>query len=635
MKKTSLLIVSCYITLILLTGCEEAFLFSSNDDQFNDIIFNSLQNGSIINGKESITFQILSSEGSNPPEKLEIKLSALDGSQLGSEIISPVPIKQELKVVLPELESGQYLIDFSLSSGNSNLVSKKVSFFYTNSPYKITGIESFPPSITPGSTVLLKSILDIPDKANPYIKWIQNKVVLSSGLLSEGKNKILWDAPEEEGIYIINVELFPDKPIAFSQAPMKSSINMEVELYVSNNQQKAFLDSLYPKESFFTLFHFAGNLKNEGLTRNGQYFENPSLIINNAKTFGNTELITLNDEFAYKITKNSGIQVDNSILPVKEGKFLPFTLSMGLILDKEQENRNILKITSPEDENFFTISMNKQRFIQAQFSFDHTKLIIPSNIYAAILENQRILLSISVFIEDDTLKIKWFLNGEQKDIQETRIIPYTLPAAATTIIGGENGFTGIIDELSVYFKDGKNRNTIHPDLFRNAMKMKSRKNLVYAEGFDGLFIPDDLVMKGEASVENGILACKRNTSLTLPAIIVSDKSLDAYFSFLANKNKNSSILLYWENDESPFMRIERTEDLKVYGIDHVLIIDKPLDTLMISIPESKNNAVFSTIGSKENISIKRPDTTTTGLVIKILNKDSSDLLIDSILILKN
>ena len=196
------ILIICFVFLI--TSCGESFLLSDGNRNENDIDIISLSSGGVIEKGETLTFQVISSDEEEKPDKLEINLYTIFGDRIGKLENTSFALNEDLSLNLFEsLSTGEYTLEFILYLGSEVLCEEEITFFFTEEEFLILGIESFPPVIFPGATVLLTSTISIPDNADSFLRWTVDEEVITSGLVGDGVDKILWSVPEEEGVYTV------------------------------------------------------------------------------------------------------------------------------------------------------------------------------------------------------------------------------------------------------------------------------------------------------------------------------------------------------------------------------------------------------------------------------------------------
>jgi hypothetical protein len=123
------------------------------------------------------------------------------------------------------------------------------------------------------------------------------------------------------------------------------------------------------------------------------------------------------------------------------------------------------------------------------------------------------MLNLSVIPSAGGLDLIWFLNGQTYSVSHIGNISPDIVESGTAVIN----FDGIIDEFGVYFRD--NAPSVNPYIFYNAMKLKYKSNLLFADGFDSNTITGNFSVNSNPFINSGILELKSGQTLILPEMI--------------------------------------------------------------------------------------------------------------------
>lgn len=131
-------------------------------------------------------------------------------------------------------------------------------------------------------------------------------------------------------------------------------------------------------------------------------------------------------------------------------------------------------------------------------------------------------LAVSVVPVGEALSVLWFVDG--RAVQTDRLVfdPSPIPADGTTWVGSDGygtDFIGIIDELGLYTRDELGRPSPHAGLFRESRQKLYGRDLVFADGFDGLYLPDWTRGVSGIALLPGTLVLQPGASVTLPAAL--------------------------------------------------------------------------------------------------------------------
>jgi hypothetical protein len=521
----------------------------------------SLNQGGTVKAGEGLVFIVHGDPDSSRDLQLEIILTDSQGEGVWSRSLSAPLVNEELELVLPELATGEYTVQFRVAGSDPGAGEQKLTFFYVEGDYAITGLSSYPPSTMPGSEITVRAELQAPAGADPYVRWTQGDSLLARGRLSEGLDRIVWRAPREEGVYPVTVELFPVPPPGSADFPFSSPLSMTARLFITASPT-APVDSLVPEASYHALFHFDGSLEMGGwLAAEAGADKRPT-----AEAFGGASYATDGPAAGYRLGPGAGIRFTGLILPVvsaatpgssEEGAargrrdFAPFTLTLLLVPEEPPRETTLLVVRSTAGKNVLSLSFDAGGILQGSLASAAGPIELPSGI--GPLEPSTLQrIDLSVYPEESSLTALWFLNG----IQTAAIVrPGTsaeIPAEAETVIGGGPVALGVIAELGVYFQDEQGRPTVDPAIYRAAMQKRLGRELILAEGFEGLLPPAGFSIQGPVSWDRGALTLRPGSSLdsplfesVLPATVLE---LEARSGF----PPESRIVLSWEGAEQGF-----------------------------------------------------------------------------------
>ncbi len=91
--------------------------------------------------------------------------------------------------------------------------------------------------------------------------------------------------------------------------------------------------------------------------------------------------------------------------------------------------------------------------------------------------------------------------------------------------GTSDGFSGILDEFGVYFRDSSLRPATDNAIFETVMATKYGTALVYAKGFEGLYLPDGVETTGPVAVKSGDLVLGPGGAITFPRFLFDREDL--------------------------------------------------------------------------------------------------------------
>jgi len=553
-------------------------VFSPSAETTTAVEVRSLNQGGVIGPGQSLSFLIHQEGAAAGDLQLEIILTDSRGNGVWSRTLSDPAVNEELELLLPELEPGQYEILFRVGGAGSTADGQQLSFFYVRGSYAVTGLSSYPPSTLPGAEIVIQADLDVPEDADPYVRWTQGPRVLARGLLSEGLEAITWKAPREPGVYPVTVELFPVPPVGAGDYPFSSALAMTARLYIGPGASLS-ARTLLPQGSYYSLFHFDGSLQDSGRAAAG------SDAVPVAELFGGAGLVSTPPTGGLRIGPGSGMRYPRLILPMpgtgdsdsgtqtqREGgaAAVSWTLTLALLPDGEPREAMLLTTRSGDGGFGLALRFDPAGSLRATLRTSAgAALELPSGmppLQAGAIQR----IDLSLYARHDTVTAVWFLDGLQTAalVRTAEIRPIT--GAGETTLGGENGFSGVVTELGVYFLDELGRRAVDPAIYKAAMQARFGSSLILAEGFEGLYLPPGFLLEGSASLGRGALSLGSSADpaadaaggpaatasrlatplfeLRLPATLIE---IEARSGFPAG----SRIVLQWEEEDQGFAEI--------------------------------------------------------------------------------
>ena len=491
--------------LFLFASCGDTGLFldASGEDDF---VIESIEEGAVLKSSDEIQVALVYDEGVYNPESLEILLVGQDEEIIGSTLLKGSSLTDPLPPVsLPELEPGYYVIRYIVRTGEEIISDVEFPFFFTNDDYLVQGISIYPPVILPEGAGLLEAELHIPAGSDPFLRWSSEETLIYEGLLSEGADRIEWTAPDTAGVYVITFELFPFETGIPGSYTFSSTVSHQARVYVGEKQGTAKGD-LGPEESYHSLFHFKGSLVDSGIGSDTAVLE----------ATGHPALDMRDGFFGYYLDGVSGFYTPRLLIPQAEEGAVPFSVTFRLLLDGEQVERNFFTILGESEQSVFRIFTDTGGSPYLELVTDTGSAVVPSGITGDQLGMIRELLVSIVPLEYGTL-IRWFADGIFTGVTEVPFVFSCDEASAyTSIIGGDSGFTGIIDEFGVYSLSNGGEASADRQVFQRAMRASYGKTLLLAEGFDGFVDTGAFAIEGAYSFSGGALVLEPGSSLRIP-----------------------------------------------------------------------------------------------------------------------
>jgi hypothetical protein len=598
--------------LLVLASCGDQSLFMSPKTGTADLQIVSAADGQVYVGGKTVPLMISAPDNSTSRDvEIEVTLANASGESLYHNR-GAATLNEQTPINLPaSLTTGRYRLDLVLYSGGEVVQKKSVAIFVAPDGWKIDGIRSFPPVITSSSTVMLKAELEIPKDANPYLRWTWKGKVIQKGMLSAGLGQILWDVPGEGGVYTITLELFPSPPAAGADFAFTSSVSLSTDIIVSGQARTR--GRLGPPADFLTLLRLQGSLADSGAGAR-------KLGKTTAAAVGSPELVSLENVFGYRLDGSSGIRIPWLALPSDGGNLRPFTISLGVSFDDLAGADSIVKAVTRDGRFSLEIGMNPQTLApEARItSAGALPTVVPWGGPPLAAKN-RILLSFSVAPQQTGLSTQWFLDGTQVSSLFVPAEPGEVRQDGSVTIGGEHGFSGVVDEFGVYATDPLGRPATDPALYSRAQSALYGSRLVFADGFDGIVLYDGFTIEGGGKLAAGSVDLAPGARLVLP-VLKTGEAVTVSAALSSSSGRSASLVVQTESG-SPLVVVPVT--VGASGLGFRLAAD------------SRSLSV-SSADVEKNVAIPPADGSRSGLIVKIADAadSKSDLVIESVLALK-
>ena len=527
-------------------------VFGPQDAVPASIEVRSLREGGLVPAGEPVSFVVHAAKESGEDLVLAVSLSDAAGQAVWSSTLSAPLLEQELELKLPALAAGAqpgvpaglYRLKLVLTRKSGAAVEKEVSFFYVTGAYAIEGISSFPPTIQPDSRILLRAELRYPEGADPYVRWTQDGKPLASGRVSGGSHQVTWQAPKTEGVYPVQVELFPAPPPEGQDFQFSSPLVATAKLYVTPSAAAA-SEELGPRESYFRLFHFDGSLRDAAAPEAGE-----------AELSGSAAVT----ENGLRLAGDAGARFPRLLLPVSDGLLAPCTITLRLEPESSAAGRDLL-VTESSDRAFrLRIALDGEGRPWAEVVLPAgAALRVPSDM-PALAPGGPHRLDLSLTPTARSLTAMWFLDGLQTSLYSFKAEPSGIQAEGATLIGGANGFPGLITELGVFYQDEGKRPSVDPGIYRSVMERRLGRRLILAEGFEGSRLPEGFRAAPEAAARlaGGSLVLDPRAGLILPFFDLNSAAAEKTvleMVFAAPLPAGTSASLTWEGDGKAFLEI--------------------------------------------------------------------------------
>ncbi len=599
--------------LLVLASCGDQSLFMSPKTGAADLQIVSASDGQIYAGGKTVPLMISAQDSSASRDvEIDVTLASASGESLYHNR-GAATLNEQSPISLPaSLAAGQYRLDLVLYSGGEVVQKKSVAIFVASDGWKIDGIRSFPPVITSSSTVMLKAELEIPQNANPYLRWTWKGKVIRKGMLSTGLGQILWDVPGEGGVYTITLELFPSAPASGTDFAFTSSVSLSTDIIVSGQMRTR--GRLGPAADFLSLLRLQGSLTDSGAGAK-------KLGKTAAAAVGSPELVSLETVFGYRLDGSNGIRIPWLALPSDGGNLRPFTISLGVSFDDLAGAGSFVTAAARDGSFSLVMAMNPQALApEARITSAGAPPIVVPWGGPPLSPKERMLLSFSAAPSPSGLSTQWFLDGTQVSSLLVRAaVPSVRPEGSITI-GGEHGFSGVVDEFGVYATDSAGRPATDPALYSRAQAAVHGSRLVFADGFDGLALYNGFAVEGGGQLAAGAVDLAPGARLVLP-VLKAGGAVTVSAALSASSGRSVSLVVQAESGSQPAA---------------VVPVTAGVSGLSVRVAADGRSLAVSSAEGEKSVAIPVPDGSASGLVVKIANPADarSDLVIESVLVLK-
>lgn len=516
-------IVTAAILLAFFASCSESSLFIPDVEETPDVTIGTIEDGAVVTTGDTIPLDIEYADQSRSieagAELLDVSLvDVAEGVEVAGTTLDADDLMQPQlpPIELADMPTGLYRLELELSDSDGILASRKVEFFHVAEPYRVLGIATYPPAFFPDASGLLQANIDVPEGSDPYLRWTMNGEIISASTVSEGGAEVILRSPDAPGVYPVTLELFPVAPPDRLEYDFASSLSQTSDVYVAEEIELEEWE-LGPEISYFTLFHFRGELKDWGVA-SGRFGSALS-----AEPIGGPDLRIHGDIFGYRLDGESGFALDRSAVPFDGDALAPFSINLRILFETDEPGQRIMRTEAgnfalelaTDDAGALRLVLESADSLEAAIS--DAFLVRPG---------EPLAVTISVFPLEDSAYVMWFRDGVLVGVSEVGTWPDGAdPTEGSTVIGGEEGFVGIIDELGVYFQNEQEEPATYDEAFRHAMSRRYGETLMYAEDFSGVSVPDEVDTQGDVRVMTGELILEPGARVVLPRFLFAEEDL--------------------------------------------------------------------------------------------------------------
>lgn len=432
----------------------------------------------------------------------------------------------------------------AFSPGGRLLKTRDIPVWLAGRVYSGLSVISHPQEIYPGSTALLEAGFDGPPPPSAWVVWSQGGKVLQAGPWADGHNLLAWQSPRTEGSFSVNLEVFPKRPPA--------DLSARAPFRLTTRQMVTSLDSgepgdLGPSDSYLSLFHFRGNVRDTGVQEEG-----PAAT----RILGSPGPRLVNGFFGYEFGAGEGVVRERFGLPVTADRRLaPFSLTLRSWPLKNLEAEAPL-VQFRHHGTGFILGLSATAGGGAVLQVRSGQAGVRSEVPRVFVPRQAGTLTLSVLPEADGLTVTWYKGGEPVQSQHLALsLPEGLDEDGDfQLAGGPDPLPLLWDELGVYYRDTDHRPGTDPRVLARALQDRHGSELEWADGFDGLNLESGWEAAGRVSLEDGSLVLAPGASAATPILFPGAPAW--LVKIPAPEGRRGRIGLYYDGDPTPLLSLD-------------------------------------------------------------------------------
>lgn len=576
----------------------------------------TLEDGVILTSRDTIPVEVALRSGNYQQGTLTLEVFNAEDRLIEEKQVTGTELADAPPLALPEdIVPGSYRLVLRTFQGEDLDSEQTLPFFVAGKRPRVSGITSFPVVLQPEAQALLSLDLSSSDE-NLWIRWSLEDKVIRRGLLSELSPQITIGTPKTEGIYTVKAEIFLFPPPAGEKWNFSSAIFEESLIYVSREMLPGSYN-LDPPESFYILHHFQGEFSDWGSSGTPM-----ALIPRSEPVLDETLGI-----FGYRLDQFGGFTGSRFPFPVTpEGRLEPFSLVMIMGLP-EAPGEGELFLGENEAGDFRlswtiggggipqveVVSGEKVYNLEVSESWD-------ADAYSSLI------LSVAPDYEGGRLHLSFYQEGEMLARTSDSWEHTGFDQRGRYFIGGFEGAPIVLDELGVYYRDGRGRPSTLPDIFLEDRWKTYGTRLIYADGFDGSYLREEVViqrlMEQEFEEERpyrlkaGSLGIAPETRCLFPPLSPDNKEVSGILSFDEEPGEGTAILFLGTLGGKEFVR-----EFPLAGRKDIAF----------SLPTAKGRL---NLAEGKAAFLMRQFTGTDSIRVGLANRGESDFFIEDVVILK-
>lgn len=538
----------------LLFSCGDSSLLFPQPEAQPAITIDTIDEGAVLEPGSSIPLSVtrtnVTDEDMSTADRMEIDIVDEEQQLVATQAFESVDLMDEIpSIAVPEIGDGYFTLEIRYYDGVRLIAERTVPFFVVDGSLLINGVSFYPTSFFPGSQGIVELRSVVPSGIDPYVQWWLDGELVDSGYLSAGLDRALVTSPPEEGVYPVTVELFPSGPAADTPFEFASPVRYRSQLFVSRDRDLSDTD-LVPHESYLTLFHLQGDFRDSG-ARN-DFDPNATMV---GMPFGSPKLRIDGDIFGYHLDGGSGFSVSSATIPYRDQRVSPFSITFRLRPASLTEDAQLMLVEDVRGTELLRLSADQAGFVHLWLGFLETAEGTTS-VMPLLSAGETTTINVSVWPGPEATQVLWFKNGllssvstvsgigEESSVEESDAGAEGSPDGAVetapadnqsdgvwsvrpgrTVVGGNDGLHGLIDEVGVYFRDEADQPSSDESIFSDAMHLLYGENLIYAEGFESQQLPEEIVAYGDVRVGSGALSIGSGGGIFVPEFPFGSEAL--------------------------------------------------------------------------------------------------------------
>lgn len=375
---------------------------------------------------------------------------------------------------LPEtLSDGYYSLLFSFADASGRNVGTVNAFFFISSiQLKVNALGSYPAIIYPGGESLLYTDVTAPDGFDADAVWYCNGVEIYRTRLKNMPPAVKWRAPADKTAVEMSVGVYPCDPPVGETFSFKPPVVLTSTIFISANQSSESGD-FRPDSEYDMLFHFRGEMNDYS-----PYAKNRKITVK-----GTPQLALDTNVFGYSFADGAAIEIataDESVLGYDGSRFVSSAVDFRLNLKseasgkifsvKDDAGRSVFSLAKDGSRLQLTTELSTGPFVQALNLSDYTSTDLNR-------------LSFTVFQNPSSgqFSFVWGLDGYSVSGSVFGYETLKRMTGRVFVIGGEDGYTGVIDEFGIFRVD----ESLSGSIFAEAVKKKFGEACLFADDFIG------------------------------------------------------------------------------------------------------------------------------------------------------